>query len=76
MFIWKYQFYVVVITSGDNNKTWMRTIDLPNAIMIGIGIMLGSGIFVSPGGVMQNAGSYGVSVNVVFSQARHDVKLR
>lgn len=54
----------------------MRTIDLPNAIMIGIGIMLGSGIFVSPGGVMQNAGSYGVSVNVVFSQARHDVKLR
>ena len=57
-----------------------RTIDLPNAISIAIGIMLGSGIFVSPGkvqqwsictrvinltllgGVMQNAGSFGLSI--------------
>ena len=31
------------------NTQLHRTIDLPNAISIGIGIMLGSGIFVSPG---------------------------
>lgn len=44
------------------NTQLHRTIDLPNAISIGIGIMLGSGIFVSPGGVMQNAGSFGLSI--------------
>ena len=31
------------------NTKLHRTIDIPNAVSISIGIMLGSGIFVSPG---------------------------
>ncbi|CBY39349.1 unnamed protein product [Oikopleura dioica] len=39
-----------------------RNLGLYDAVGIGVGIMLGSGIFVSPGGVMANAGSFGSSI--------------
>ncbi|XP_044297255.1 cystine/glutamate transporter-like [Varanus komodoensis] len=41
-----------------------RKITLPRVIALGIGTMVGSGIFISPKGVLQNSGNVGVSLIV------------
>ena len=41
-----------------------RELGLLSGICLVVGVMIGSGIFISPGGVLQNSGSVAVSVIV------------